>query len=266
MLGAIAGDIIGSVHEFARNDRYDFELFVPKSSPTDDSLLTSAVAQALLKGDRDYRRHYLEAVAFSDKHNGLAPLNPAYGTGFLDWARNGGVGQRDSFGNGSAMRVSPVAWAFESLNDVLEHAVLTALPSHAHPEGVKGAVCTAECVWTARRTRDAGAVRAVAERHYGALPALADIRRDHVYNERCQDCVPQALAIAVGTDSFESAVRFASSIRGDADTLAAIAGSVSQVLWGIPDGIRERALSIAGRCYPGMDKVVLDFEARFGAA
>jgi len=266
MLGAIAGDIIGSVHEFARNDRDDFELFVPRSSPTDDSLLTSAVAQALLKGDRDYRRHYLEAVAFSDKHHGLAPLNPAYGTGFLDWARNGGVGQRDSYGNGSAMRVSPVAWAFDDLDDVLEHAELTALPSHAHPEGVKGAVCTAECVWTARRTRDPGAVRAVAERHYGALPGLADIRREHAYNETCQGCVPQSLAIAVGTDSFESAVRFASSIRGDADTLAAIAGSVSQALWGIPEGIRARALAIAGRCYPGMDKVVHEFEARFGTA
>lgn len=266
MLGAIAGDIIGSVHEFAANERDDFELFVDKSSPTDDSLLTSAIAQAVLKGDRDYRPYLLGAVAFSDRHRGRAPLGPAYGGGFITWVRAGGRDERDSFGNGSAMRVSPVAWAFEDLSDVVEHAELTARPSHAHAEGIKGAVCAAACVWTARRTHDPDAVRAVAETYYGPLPKLADIRREHAYNETCQGCVPESLAIAVGTGSFEASVRFAASIRGDADTLAAIAGSVSQALWGIPGPIRSRALSIAGTCYPGMEQVVHDFEARFGAA
>lgn len=266
MLGAIAGDIIGSVHEFSRNTQDDFVLFVPRSSPTDDSLLTSAIAQALLKGDRDYRRYILEAVAFADRHSHAVPLSPAFGAGFIQWAHEGGHGERDSFGNGSAMRVSPVAWAFENLNDVLEHAELTARPSHAHPEGIKGAQAVAACIWTARRTRDPGAVRAMAESYYGLLPTLDVIRRDHRYSESCQDCVPVCLAIAAGTENYEAAVRFAASIRGDADTLAAIAGSVSQALWGIPPPIRAQALDIARTCYPGMEKVVFDFEARFGEA
>lgn len=264
MLGAIAGDIIGSVHEFAGNERDDFELFVPRSSPTDDSLLTMAVAQAVLAGDIDYRPCLLGAFAFSRRHAGKAPLPPAFGTGFVEWAESGGGHDKDSYGNGSAMRVSPVAWAFDDLREVVAHAELSARPSHAHPEGIKGAVCVAACVWTARRTRDPQAVRAVAETYYGPLPGLPRIRRTHVYNETCQGCVPEALAIAVGTGSFEAAVRFAASIRGDADTLAAIAGSVSQALWGIPGAIREQALAVARNCYPGMDKVVLDFEVRFG--
>lgn len=266
MLGAIAGDIIGSVHEFSANERDDFDLFVPKSSPTDDSLLTMAVARALLEGDRDYRRHLLEAVSFSDEHQRLAPLNPAYGTGFLAWVRSGAPEGRESFGNGSAMRVSPVAWAFADLDEVLAHAELTARPSHAHPEGIKGALCTAACVWTARRTRDPRAVRAIAERYYGPLPTLEAIRRDHRYDETCKACVPVCMAIATATDGYEASVRFAASIKGDADTLAAITGSVSQALHGIPATIRARALSIAAKCYPGMDRVVADFEARFGGS
>lgn len=264
MLGAIAGDIIGSVHEFSRNERDDFELFVPASSPTDDSLLTAAVARAVLRGDRDYRPYLLEAFVDAKRHAGKAPLSPAFGAGFAEWAESGGGHDNDSLGNGAAMRVSPVAWAFADLRDAVAHAELTARPSHAHPEGIKGAVCVAACVWTARRTRDPEAVRAVAETYYGPLPRLPHIRRNHAYNETCQGCVPEALAIAVGTGSFEAAVRFAASIRGDADTLAAIAGSVSQALWGIPDSIRARAFAIAAACYPGMEEVVRDFEARFG--
>lgn len=266
MLGAIAGDIIGSVHEFTANSRDDFDLFVPRSSPTDDSLLTSAIAQALLKGDRDYRRHILDAVAFADRHSPKVPIGPSFGNGFITWVRAGAPGERDSLGNGSAMRVSPVAWAFDDLDTVLEHAALTARPSHAHPDGIKGAQAVAACIWTARRTRDTAAVRAMAESYYGQLPSLETIRRHHAYNETCEGCVPECLAIATGTDSYEASVRFAASIRGDADTLAAIAGSVSQALWGIPKPIRTQALAVAGRCYPGMDQVVRDFEARFGGA
>lgn len=266
MLGAIAGDIIGSVHEFSRNERDDFDLFVPRSSPTDDSLLTVAVARAILRGDRDYRPHLLEAVAFSRRHAGKAPLPPAFGLGFSEWVDAGGGHDNDSYGNGSAMRVSPVAWAFDDLREVVVQAELSARPSHAHPEGIKGAVCVAACVWTARRTRDPQAVRTVAEGYYGPLPSLGHIRRTHVYNETCQGCVPEALAIAVEAGSYEAAVRFAASIRGDADTLAAIAGSVGQALWGIPDAIRTQALAVLGACYPGAEQVVGEFEARHGTA
>ena len=264
MLGAIAGDIIGSVHEFSRNDDPTFPLFAEKSCPTDDSLLTWAVAQAILKGEYDYKPRIVGMVSHYEQHGHAAPLSAAFGGGFLGWVYDGAPGERDSFGNGSAMRVSPVAWAFEDLATVLEHAMLSARPSHAHPEGIKGAQAVAAAIWTARRTRDPAAVRAVAENFYGPLPDLDHVRRTHRYDETCQGCVPECLAIAAGTPDFESAVRFAASIRGDADTLAAITGSISQALWGVPAAIRHRSLDLCARYYPGMEVTLREFEARFG--
>ena len=264
MLGAIAGDIIGSVHEFSRNDDPTFPLFAEKSCPTDDSLLTWAVAEAILKGEYDYKPRIVGMVRHYELHGHAAPLSAAFGGGFLGWVYDGAPGERDSFGNGSAMRVSPVAWAFEDLATVLEHAMLSARPSHAHPEGIKGAQAVAAAIWTARRTRDPAAVRAVAENFYGPLPDLDHVRRTHRYDETCQGCVPECLAIAAGTPDFESAVRFAASIRGDADTLAAITGSISQALWGVPAAIRHRSLDLCARYYPGMEVTLREFEARFG--
>lgn len=264
MLGAIAGDIIGSVHEFSRNDDPTFPLFAEKSCPTDDSLLTWAVAEAILKGEYDYKPRIVGMVRHYELHGHAAPLSAAFGGGFLGWVYDGAPGERDSFGNGSAMRVSPVAWAFEDLATVLEHATLSARPSHAHPEGIKGAQAVAAAIWTARRTRDPAAVRAVAENFYGPLPDLDHVRRTHRYDETCQGCVPECLAIAAGTPDFESAVRFAASIRGDADTLAAITGSISQALWGVPAAIRHRSLDLCARYYPGMEVTLREFEARFG--
>ena len=264
MLGAIAGDIIGSVHEFSRNDDPTFPLFAEKSCPTDDSLLTWAVAQAILKGEYDYKPRIVGMVRHYELHGHAAPLSAAFGGGFLGWVYDGAPGERDSFGNGSAMRVSPVAWAFEDLATVLEHAMLSARPSHAHPEGIKGAQAVAAAIWTARRTRDPAAVRAVAENFYGPLPDLDHVRRTHRYDETCQGCVPECLAIAAGTPDFESAVRFAASIRGDADTLAAITGSISQALWGVPAAIRHRSLGLCARYYPGMEVTLREFESRFG--
>ena len=266
MLGAIAGDIIGSVHEFSQNERSDFPLFVKRSSPTDDSLLTAAIARACLQGSRDYRAAILQSWEDSRRPAEFPPLGPTWGTGFSAWASTGGATVRESFGNGAAMRVSPVAWAYEREADVLEHARLTAADSHAHPEGIKGAVATAHCTWVARRTKDAAAVRRTAEQYYPQLPTLEAIRRTHTYNETCQGCVPECLAIAVGTPDFVSAIRFACSIRGDADTLAAIAGSVSQALHGIPEHVRQPTVRLAHRYYPWIGATVAEFEARFGTS
>ena len=266
MLGAIAGDIIGSVHEFSQNERQDFPLFVARSSPTDDSLLTAAIARVCLEGSRDYRSAILRAWSDACRPAVHPPIGPAWGSGFSAWVTAGGETVRQSFGNGAAMRVSPVAWAYEREADVLEHALLTAADSHAHPEGIKGAVATAHCIWVARRTKDAEAVRRTALGYYQELPDLETIRRTHVYNETCQGCVPECLAIATGTPDFESAIRFACSIRGDADTLGAIAGAVSQALHGIPEPIRQPAVGIAHRYYPWIGSTLTEFESRFGAA
>jgi ADP-ribosylglycohydrolase len=264
MLGAIAGDIIGSVHEFSRNEDQGFPLFAERSCPTDDSLLTWAVAETILRGERDYKPRLVGMLGYYEKNCQHATLPAAFGGGFSAWVDDGAKGERNSFGNGSAMRVSPVAWAFDDLETVLEHATLSARPSHAHPEGIKGAQAVAAAIWTARKYRNPAAVRAVAESFYGPLPDLEVIRKTHTYNETCQGCVPECLAIAVGTADYESAVRFASSIRGDADTLAAITGSISQALWGLPKAIREQSLAIAARSYPGMERTVAEFEAKFG--
>ncbi len=263
MLGAITGDIIGSIHEFSANEDSTFPLFTERSCPTDDSLLTWAIAQALLKGDPDYKPYLVGMVGYYEKNGHRAPLPAAFGSGFSGWVYDGAPGERDSYGNGSAMRVSPIAWAFTDLADVLEHARLSAKPSHGHPESIKGAQCTAECIWVARQTRDPQAMRAAAEKYYGPLPSLAQIKATHRYNETCQGCVPECMAIAAGTSSFEEAVRFACSIRGDADTLAAITGSVSEALWGIPADIRQRSLAIAGQSYPGLETCVGMFEQKW---
>ena len=264
MLGAIVGDIIGSVHEFSGNEDADFPLFAEKSCPTDDSLLTWAVAETILRGERDYKPRIVGMVGYYEKHGHAAPLSASFGSGFSGWVYEGAREERDSYGNGSAMRVSPVAWAFDDLETVLEQATLSARPSHAHPEGIKGAQAVAAAIWAARKYRQPEAVRAVAENFYGPLPDLVHIRKTPAYNETCQGCVPECLAIAVGTPDFEAAVRFATSIRGDADTLAAITGSISQALWGVPTAIREQSLAIAARCYPGMELSVAEFEAKFG--
>lgn len=250
MIGAIAGDIIGSVHEFAENANPDFPLFTDTSSPTDDSLLTCAVAAACLEGKGRYREHLLEAYEAANRVASGVPIGPGWGMGFAAWADARGPSGRDSFGNGAAMRVSAIGWLLDDRDAILAEAERSALPSHAHPEGIRGARCVALCVATARRTRDAEAVRRTAETFYGALPTVEAIRRDHRYNETCQGCVPEALAIACAARDFESAVRSACSVRGDADTLAAIAGSVAEGLHGVPAPIAAEARSRLRRWYP----------------
>lgn len=250
MLGAIAGDIIGSVHEFTGNRREDFPLFTERSSPTDDSLLTCAVASACLGGEGRYREHLVEAYRRAEDGPRLAPLPPSWGSGFGDWASAGGSRRNDSLGNGAAMRVSAVAWAFADAASVRREARLSALPSHAHPEGVRGAQCAALAVFVARTTRDPAEVRRVAESLYGSLPSLPRLRREHTYDETCPVCVPAAMTLAIETDSYEACVRAACSLGGDADTLAAIAGAVAEGLWGIPPEIAAPAMDRLRLAYP----------------
>lgn len=250
MLGAIAGDIIGSVHEFTRNADPDFALFAEASAPTDDSLLTCAVAAALMEGRGRYREHLLAAYEEANRARPAPPTGPGWGTGFADWASEGGPPGRMSYGNGAAMRVSAIGWLLDDPGEILREAERSALPSHAHPEGIRGARCVAACVSVARRARDAEAVREAARGFYDRLPSIESIRRDHRYNETCQGCVPEAVAIACAMPDYESAVRLACSVRGDADTLAAIAGSVAEGLHGVPAAIAGEARARLGRWYP----------------
>ena len=262
MLGALAGDTIGSVHEFTGNTDPAFPLFTARCCPTDDGLLTGAIAQGLLDGTNDFRPYLLGAVRRTQHID--APMSPCWGSGFLNWALAGGQHDNDSFGNGAAMRVSPVGWAARDEAEVLELARLTAQPSHAHPEGIKGAQCTALCVWVARTTRDPDAVRAAARRFYPDLPDWDHIQRTHRFDETCQGCVPTCITLATECDDYEETIRAACSIRGDADTLAAIAGAIAHGLYGVPTDIRTETIARTRPHYPWLIDTLVAFEAKHG--
>ena len=224
MIGAIAGDIIGSVYEVRPTKRKDFEWFPPDATFTDDTVLTVAVADALLGGG-DYAQ---TIKAYAKRY----PMR-GYGGGFLRWVRSPGYEPYNSFGNGSAMRVSPVACAFDSLDEVLHEARRTAECTHNHPEGIKGAEAVALAVFLARQGQDREAIRqAVQDRcGYDLSRTVDEIRPVYSPDVTCQGSVPQALIAFLASTSFEDAVRNAVSLGGDADTQACIAGALAEACY-----------------------------------
>lgn len=235
MLGAIIGDIIGSVYEFDNLRRTDFEpLFHPDSDFTDDTVCTIAVAAALLDG--------LDPAAML---LGWCRRYPGrgYGGRFADWLRRGDLKPYNSFGNGSAMRVAPAALLARTLEEAATLARQVTVVTHSHPEGVKGAVATTEAIFLARHGADAAAIRThVATVHgYDMARSTDEIRPVYRFNETCQETVPEALICALEADGFEAAIRLAISIGGDSDTVAAIAGPVAEARFGVPESIAEAA-------------------------
>ena len=219
MLGAIAGDISGSVYESRPIKRKDVPLFGPLSTFTDDTVLT--VADALL-GDRDYGR---ALRTYTRRH----PLR-GYGGHFLQWAVASGMGPYNSFGNGSAMRVSPVGYAFDSQDDVMREAARTAECTHNHPEGIKGAQATALAVFLARMGKDKEAIRKQVTEHfrYDLSRTVDEIRPGYSFDITCQGSVPEAIIAFLDSCSYEDAVRNAISLGGDSDTQACIAGAIAE--------------------------------------
>jgi ADP-ribosylglycohydrolase len=255
MLGAILGDIIGSAHEFAGTKTKDFPLFVPASTYTDDSVLTVAVAEWLMTGTdlvdlfHAYYRNY---------------PGRGYGGKFHEWAGRRRREPYRSFGNGSAMRVSSVGFAFDTLEEVLAWAERSAAVTHDHPEGIRGAQATAAAIYHARRVKDKDEIRRLLESRFGydlGTP-LDEIRPAYRFDETCQGTVPQALSAFLESTSFEGAVRNAISLGGDADTLACIAGGVAEAYYGkIPRELAERARQLLDAELAG----VLDrFRSRYG--
>jgi ADP-ribosylglycohydrolase len=231
LLGALAGDVIGSVYEFNAPKTTEFELFTPESQITDDSILTLAVADAIMNGCcyQDRIRKY--ALAYP--HNG-------YGGMFLSWMYARHPRPYNSFGNGSAMRVSPVGWAFNSAEDVLREAEASAAVTHNHPEGIKGAQAVAFAVFHARHGGTKAEIRTeITERFgYDLSLTLDAIRPTYQFNETCQGTVPQAIIAFLESENFEEAIRNAISLGGDADTLAAISGSIAEAFYeGVPEEI-----------------------------
>jgi ADP-ribosylglycohydrolase len=238
MIGAIAGDVIGSVYEFHNVKRDDFPLFDPKCTFTDDSVLTVALADAILSGQpyADLLRQYWRLYP----HRG-------YGGQFRAWARTPERGPYGSFGNGAAMRVSPAGWAFGSLEETLEKAREFTAVTHDHPEGIKGGQATAAAIFLARTASTKDQIRDSIEKSFGYdLRRTCDqIRPGYAFNEICQETVPEAIIAFLESDGYERAVRLAVSLGGDSDTLACIAGSIAEAFYGgVPRPIREKTLSL----------------------
>lgn len=231
MIGAIAGDVIGSVYEFNNILTTDFPLFSPRSRFTDDSVLTIAVADSLLGNGS-----YVDRI----KHYGRIHPRAGYGCNFYTWLFSEETKPYNSFGNGSAMRVSPIGFAFDSLEDVLKAARESAEVTHNHPEGVKGAEAVAAAIFMARKGSEKKEIRVEIQRRFGYSldRSLDDIRPTYFFNETCPGSVPQAITAFLESTSFENAVRLAISIGGDSDTLACIAGGIAQAFYGgIPSEI-----------------------------
>jgi len=224
MLGAIAGDIIGSVHEFTETKTTDFPLFPLAATFTDDTVLTVAVAKAILRG-LDY------AVAL--KEVGRKYPNAGYGVAFGRWLLSARREPYGSYGNGSAMRVSPVGLAFDSMETTLAHAARSAAVTHNHPEGIKGAQATALAIFLARTGESKTAIRrTITERfRYDLDRSLDSIRPHYRFNETCQQTVPEAIIAFLESTDYEDAVRKAISLGGDADTLACITGGIAQAFY-----------------------------------
>jgi ADP-ribosylglycohydrolase len=254
MLGAIAGDIIGSVHEHIGTKSTEFPLFVSGSSFTDGTVLAIAVADCLLN-DLDYVDAFHEYFT--------AYPNAGYGLRFFHWAASGNRHPYNSFGNGSAMRVPAVGHAFDTLEEVLAQAARSAEATHNHPEGIKGAQATAAAVFMARRGDTKRQLRDSLERMFGyrLRDSLDALRPTYCFDVSCQGTVPAALIAFLESDDYEDAVRKAISLGGDADTLACITGAVAEAHYGgVPGHIAVRALSMLD---DRLRTVVLQFCERY---
>lgn len=239
MLGAIIGDIVGSIYEWNNHRSKDFELFGEKCDFTDDTVMTLAIAEGLMAGGTadDYAR--------AMQRLGRAYPGRGYGTRFLAWLNMPCPRPCNSFGNGSSMRVAPVAWAFDTLEEVEEAARLTALPTHNHPEGIKGAQATAAAIFLARTGCSKQEIRDYIEKkyQYNLRRTMDEIRPVYLFNETCQETVPEAIIAFLESTDFEDAVRCGVSLGGDTDTLTAITGSIAEAAYGIPEDIRKMAFS-----------------------
>ena len=239
MLGAIAGDMIGSVYEFENVKTKDFPLFGPDSSFTDDTVLTVAVAEAILQGSA-----YQEALKRYFRR--YPHPKGSYWARFFDWATRDAAEPYNSWGNGSAMRVSPVGFAFNNLETVLAEAQRTAEVTHNHPEGIKGAQATATAIFLGRTGHSKTEIRTYIEQTFGydLSRTLEEIRPMYEFNESCQETVPEAIiAFLISTD-FEDAIRNAVSLGGDSDTLTCITGGIAQAFYGeVPDAIAQATLA-----------------------
>ncbi|MBO4554786.1 MAG: ADP-ribosylglycohydrolase family protein [Clostridia bacterium] len=262
MIGAIVGDIVGSRFEFHNYRAKDFELFTDKCCFTDDSVMTLAVAKALMDCKSDFSDLSEQAVKCMQEVGRPYPYC-GYGGRFRWWMYSDEPKPYRSYGNGAAMRVSAVGWVARSVEEAKELSRQVTAVTHDHPEGLKGAEATAVAILLARQGKSKEEIKRYVEDKYYKLNFTIDqIRPIYRFNETCQDTVPQALEAFFESNDFEDAIRIAVSVGGDSDTLAAITGSVAEAYYGIPESIRARAISFLD---DRLKKILLDFEAKLNA-
>lgn len=254
MLGAIAGDIIGSVYEHRNIKTKGFPLFSPYSRYTDDTVLTLALADAIMN-DRDFGQVMREYY----RDDPLA----GYGGSFIKWASNPDAPAYNSWGNGSAMRTSPVGWVYESLEEVMQKAEHYAAVTHNHPEGIKGAQATAGCIFLARSGHTKDSIKAFVANDigYDLNQTIDEIRPKYQFDVSCQGSVPQAIMAFLESTDYEDAIRNAISIGGDSDTIACIAGGMAEAFYG---GVPKEIADVAIMYLPhDMKEIVAQFYQKY---
>lgn len=260
MLGAIFGDIVGSHYEFDPTKNYDFQLLHEDSRPTDDTVMTLAVAKALMKHYADDDDTIRRAVVREMQTLGRKYHNAGYGGTFYHWLDENDPKPYNSFGNGSGMRVSAAGWICPTLEFTLHLAKLTADMTHNHPEGIKGAQAIAGAIYLARNGYDKEFIKnwVSGTFDYNLDRKLDDIRPKYRFDVTCQGSVPEAILCFLESDSYEDAVRKAVSLGGDADTQACMAGAIAEAFYGgIPEEFREEVLH---RLPEDLRQIAEDFE------
>ena len=262
MIGSIIGDIVGSVYEFTPNNikTKQFEFFNPNGSYTDDSILTFATADWLLHGG--------EVAHYYSKYGEKYPWPMGgYGGGFKLWLVRS-ISHQDyrsynSCGNGSAMRVGPVGWAFDTIEEILAKAKESAECTHNHPEGIKGAQATALAIMMARHGCDKNEIRSEIEKRfeYDLQFTCEQIRPTYTWGGTCQDSVPQAIVAFLDGEDYEDSIRNAISIGGDSDTIGCITGSIAEAYFGVPADLRNSAMNYLPEEF---QSIISEFENKFG--
>ena len=243
MLGAIIGDIIGSRFEWKNIKTKDFELFNNKCFFTDDSVMTIAVANAILNCEGDYN-YLIDEVIKEMRYFGNLYPTCGYGSRFSNWLISSNPQPYNSYGNGSAMRVSSVSHVGKCLEEVKWLSKIVTEVTHNHPEGLKGAEATAVGIYLAKKGSTIKEIEEYIKANYYDFDfTLNEIRDSYIFNETCQGTVPQAFQAFFESISFEDAIRNAISIGGDSDTICAITGSIAEAYYGIPEDIKEKALT-----------------------
>ena len=261
MLGAIFGDIAGSAYEFRNTKTKNFEMFPKSSHFTDDSVMTLAVAKALLQYNRTQDLNVFQDILITSMHTyGKSYPYVGYGGKFFWWLIKQSRLPYQSFGNGSAMRVSPVGWYANSLEEALSLAKASSEITHDHPDGIKGAVVTAGAIYLAKKGADKEEIKTFIEAYYPLNFTLDEIRPTYIFDVSCEGSVPQAMQAFLESDTFEDTIRNAISIGGDSDTIGAIAGSVAEAFYGISNDQREKALSYLS---DELKEIVFEFEKKY---